>query len=98
MAKIENVASRAEQETEKYQDKCESNLRRTSGIREYRATEKEQRRELEAFELKDNSKALPSPEKKKIKEEVKPSKSTQSTQPNHLDLLARKRRERKGGK
>ena len=98
MAKIESVASRAEQETEKYQDKGESNLQKTSGIREHRATEKAQRREVEAFELKDNSKALPSPEKKKIKEEVKPSNSTQSTQPNHLDLLARKRRERKGGK
>ncbi|MEC4987111.1 MAG: DDE-type integrase/transposase/recombinase [Oscillatoria sp. PMC 1068.18] len=96
MAKIESVASRAEQETDKYQDKRESNLQKTSGIREHRATEKAQRREVEAFEL-NNKPSIP-PKKEKVKEEIKPSSLTQSTQPNHLDLLARKRRERKGGK
>ena len=98
MAKIESIAHRAEQETEKYQDKSQSNLQKTSGIREHRAEEKAQRREVEAFELKPNSEPSHSQKKQQPTEELKKSNSTQSTQPNHLDLLAQKRKERKGGK
>ncbi|WP_239005453.1 Mu transposase C-terminal domain-containing protein [Gloeothece citriformis] len=98
MAKIESIASRAQQETEKYQDKSESNKQKNSGIREHRAQEKAQRREVEAFELKSDNKPS-SPQKiEKSKPESKQSHSSNSSQPNHLDLLAQKRQERKRGK
>ena len=94
MATIESITHRGEEETEKYQDKNESNLQRTSGIREHRAVEKAQRREVEAFELDQDSNS----QKQQSEEELEDSNYTQSSQANHLDLLARKRRERKGGK
>ncbi|MDJ0843717.1 MAG: DDE-type integrase/transposase/recombinase [Crocosphaera sp.] len=94
MAKIESIARRAEQKTEKYQDKKQSNLQKTSGIREHRATEKEQRREVEAFDLKDSSSSSHSDKK----EVIRPSKSTESIEPDYLDLLERNRMELKDGK
>ncbi len=98
MAKLESIAHRAKQETEQYEDKSQSNLQKTSGIREHRATEKEERREVEAFELQPDKKPLSTQEIEKPKEDAKPSSSPQSTEPNHLDLLAKKRKERKRGK
>lgn len=98
MAKLENIAHRAEQETEQYQDKSQSNLQKTSRIREHRATEKAERREVEAFELQQDKKSLSTQEIEKPKEDAKPSSSPQSTEPNHLDLLAKKRKERQRGK
>ena len=97
MTKLESIAHRAEQETEQYQDKSQSNLQKTSGIREHRATEKEDRREVEAFELQPEKKPLPTQKTEKSTQDSKPS-CPQSTEPNHLDLLAKKRKERKRGK
>jgi hypothetical protein len=98
MAKIESITRSAEQQTEKHQDKSQSNLQRTSGIREHRAQEKVQRREVEAFELAKEDKPSPSQETNDTALESNPSNSPKSNQPSHLDLLARKRKERKGGK
>ncbi|MEA5498335.1 MAG: Mu transposase C-terminal domain-containing protein [Limnoraphis robusta] len=98
MAKIESITRRAEQQTEKHQDKSQSNLQKTSGIREHRAQEKAQRREVEAFELAKEEKPSPSKETSDTTPESNPSNSPKSFQPSHLDLLARKRKERQGGK
>jgi hypothetical protein len=76
----------------------QSNLQKTSGIREHRATEKEERREIEAFELQPDKKPLTPQKTEKPTQDAKPSSSPQSAEPNHLDLLAKKRKERKGGK
>ncbi|MEM1168767.1 MAG: Mu transposase C-terminal domain-containing protein [Cyanobacteria bacterium P01_H01_bin.35] len=98
MAKIENVARRATQETEKYQDKTESNLQKTSGIREHRAEEKAQRREKEAFELQDKLKPSTPQKTNKSTKESHQSNSPKSTQTNYLELLKQRRNKNKHGK
>lgn len=98
MAKIENVARRAKQETEKYEDKTESNLQKTSGIREHRAEEKAQRREKEAFELQDKNQPSPPRKTKKPTKESLQSNSSTSTQTKYLDLLKERRKKNKNGK
>ncbi|MGK7941308.1 MAG: hypothetical protein AB4062_14390 [Crocosphaera sp.] len=98
MARIENVARRATQETEKYQDKTESNLQKTSGIREHRAEEKAQRREKEAFELQDKLKPSPPQKTKKSTKKSHQSNSPKSTETNYLELLKQRRKKNKHGK
>jgi len=105
MSKIESITARAMEETAKYQDDSLSNLQKTSNIREYRALEKEKRRQEEAFELKKEE------EQDQIMVETKPksshqgkqklsdkkdsaSSSSSSSQPNRLELLKRKRQEK----
>ncbi|WP_293070881.1 hypothetical protein [Okeania sp. SIO2B3] len=98
MAKIENVACRAKQETEKYQDKTESNLQKTSGIRKHRAEEKAKLREKEAFELQDKLKPSTPQKTKKSTKESHQSNSPKSTQTNYLELLKQRRNKNKHGK
>jgi len=105
MSKIESITARAMEETAKYQDDSLSNLQKTSNIREYRALEKEKRRQEEAFELKKEE------EQDQIMVETKPKSSLEgkqklsdnkqitstpssSSQPNRLELLKRKRQEK----
>lgn len=53
---------------------------------------------MEAFELQPDKKPSPTQKTEKPTQDAKPSSSPQSTEPNHLDLLAKKRKERKRGK
>ncbi|WP_066378030.1 Mu transposase C-terminal domain-containing protein [Anabaena sp. CA = ATCC 33047] len=98
IANIESIVSQAKEETEAVLDDTISNRQKVSGIRQNRADEKNARRKNEAFELAkaetpntDNTKNL-------INTQSEDSEDSKLLQPDHMDLLKRKRQERKRGK
>lgn len=93
-ADIENIVSKAENMTKAVIDDTISNTKKTSSIRENRAFEKDKRRESEGFELA-RTETQVSAEAVDIKHDN--LEQPNSLQPNHLDLLKRKRQERKLG-
>lgn len=98
IANIESIVSKAKEDTEEVLDDKISNRKKVAGIRDNRAFEKDKRRESEGFELAKQ-------EKENIIETInnqplpedEDSEASKSLQPDHMNLLRRKRQERKRG-
>ena len=99
MTVIENEVKQAQILTEAVQDKTLSNNQKVKGIRDNRAFEKQNRRELEAFELDQNELSNKAETIEKV-EQVQPKTVTRKTQSDkslkrkNLELLKRMRLER----
>lgn len=95
IADIESVVGRAEKMTEVAQDKTLSKNKKVAGIRENRAIEKDKRREREGFDLLE----LDTPNNFEITETIVKQENSEASKssPNdyYLELLKRKREERK---
>ncbi|MGF1987477.1 MAG: Mu transposase C-terminal domain-containing protein [Nostoc sp. ZfuVER08] len=98
IANIESIVSQAKQETELLLDDKISSRQKVSGIRQNRADEKNTRRENEAFELAKEEISNPETTKNKINTQSEDSEASKLLKPDHMDLLKRKRQERKRGK
>ncbi|MBD2441547.1 Mu transposase C-terminal domain-containing protein [Nostoc sp. FACHB-110] len=98
IANIESIVGQAKEETEAVLDDTISNRQKVSGIRQNRADEKNARRKNEAFELAKEE--IPNTEttKNKPNAQSENSEASKPLQPDHMDLLKRKRQERKRGK
>ena len=98
MAKLEDITSKSKKRRKDFSDNTLSNKERTDGIRENRSIEKAIRRESESFELE----VLEIKDVAEIKDinDSGNDKLVQlpSLQPNHLDILRRKSKERKHGR
>ncbi|WP_414756288.1 DNA-binding protein [Anabaena sp. CCY 9910] len=94
IADIESIVDRAEKMTDASEDNNLSKSKKVSGIRDNRAFEKAKRRETEGFELAitDNQSSF-----QVIESKPETSEQAESLQPNHLNLLKKKRQERKRG-
>ncbi|MBC1257965.1 DDE-type integrase/transposase/recombinase, partial [Trichormus variabilis] len=94
IADIESIVDRAEKMTDASQYHNLSKSKKVSGIRDNRAFEKAKRRENEGFELAitDNQSSFQVAEST-----AETSEQPESLQPNHLNLLKKKRQERKRG-
>ncbi|MEJ1934885.1 DNA-binding protein, partial [Nostoc sp. NIES-2111] len=90
--------SQAKEDTESLLDDKISNRQKVSGIRKNRADEKNARRENEAFELAKEEITNTDITKNTINTQSEDSEDSKLLQPNHMDLLKRKRQERKRGK
>lgn len=97
IAEIESVVSRAEKMTEETKDDKLSDSKKVAGIRDNRSAEKAKRRETEGFELeKDDNKDVTTSNTQNL--DSKELEQPQSLQPNNLNMLRKKREERKRGK
>jgi hypothetical protein len=98
IANIESIVSQAKEDTESLLDDKISNRQKVSGIRQNRADEKNTRRENEAFELAKEEITNTDITKNIINTQSEDSEDSKLLQPDHMDLLKRKRQERKRGK
>ncbi|MBD2359780.1 DDE-type integrase/transposase/recombinase [Anabaena minutissima FACHB-250] len=98
IANIESIVSQAKEETEAVLDDTISNRQKVSGIRQNRADEKNTRRKNEAFELAKAESTNADNTKNPINTQSEDSETSKLLQPDHMDLLKRKRQERKRGK
>jgi Integrase core domain/Mu transposase, C-terminal len=98
IAKLEDIASKSKQRKKDIGNDNLSNKKRTDGIRENRSIEKATRRESEGFELEEVE--IKNVAEIKDINESENDKLVQlpSLQPNHLDILRRKNKERKHGR
>ncbi|MEH2136713.1 Mu transposase C-terminal domain-containing protein [Nostoc sp.] len=98
MANIESIVSKAKEETEEVLDDKISNRKKVAGIGDNRAFEKDKRRESERFELaKQEKQNIVEAANNQPLAEDEDSEASKSLQPDHMNLLRRKRQERKRG-
>jgi Integrase core domain/Mu transposase, C-terminal len=98
IANIESIVSKAKEETEEVLDDKISHRKKVADIRDNRAFEKEKRRESERFELaKQDKQNIVEDANNQPKAETEDSEASKSLQPDHMNLLKRKRKERKRG-
>jgi hypothetical protein len=94
IADIEDVVARAEKMTEEVLEKNLSDRERISDIRGNRSSEKAERRLTESFDLGETESDQGA--KSSVDTNSHALEQPKSLKPNHLDLLRRKRQERKG--
>lgn len=92
ISKIESVVSRGEKMTNETKYEKQSNRQKLAGIRDNRSVEKAKRREHEGFELE---KAKNENTNNNVDLDYKKLEQPQSLRPNHIDILRKKRQERK---
>ena len=92
ISKIESVVSRGEKMTNETKYEKQSNRQKLAGIRDNRSVEKAKRREYEGFELE---KAENENTNNNLDLDSKELEQPQSLRPNHIDILRKKRQERK---
>jgi hypothetical protein len=98
IANIESIVSKAKEDTEAVLDDKISNKQKVSGIRGHRAFEKDKRRQIEGFELaKEETSNSINAANNELNTQSEDSESSKLLQPDHMDLLSRKRQERKRG-
>ncbi|MDZ8257976.1 Mu transposase C-terminal domain-containing protein [Nostoc sp. ChiQUE01b] len=98
MANIKSIVSKAKEETEEVLDDKISNRKKVAGIRENRAFEKVKRRKSERFELaKQEKQNIVEAANNQPLAEDEDLEASKSLQPDHMNLLRRKRQERKRG-
>ncbi|MBD2451000.1 DDE-type integrase/transposase/recombinase [Nostoc sp. FACHB-152] len=97
IANIESIVSQAKEETKAVLDDTLSDRQKVSGIRQNRADEKNNRRKNESFELTKAETPNADNAKNQISTQTEDSEDSKLLQPDHMDLLKRKRKERKRG-
>ncbi|MEH2379290.1 MAG: Mu transposase C-terminal domain-containing protein [Nostoc sp.] len=98
IANIESIVSKAKEDTEAVLDDNTSNRQKVAGIRDNRALEKDKRRKNEGFELaKEEITNSTEATNNKVNTQSEDSESSKLLKPDHMDLLRRKRQERKRG-
>ena len=98
IANIESIVCKAKEDTEAVLDENTSNRQKVAGIRKNKAFEKDKRRKNEGFELaKEENTNSAEATNNKVNTQSEDSESSKLLKPNHMDLLRRKRQERKRG-